>query len=83
MFDKLKQFQQLNKIKDSISKERIEVEKNGIKVAVNGKMEIESIVLNPDLQKEDQERILKECINDAFKKIQMAVAQKLLADGEI
>ena len=78
MFDNLKKIQQLKKIKDSLEKEKIEIEKEGIKVIVNGKMEVEEIKLNPDLSQEEQERAIKNCINEAVKKIQMMVAQKMM-----
>lgn len=78
MFDNLKKLQQLKQIKDSLEKEKIEIEKEGIKVIVNGKMEVEEIKLNPDLNQEEQERAIKDCINEATKKIQMMVAQKMM-----
>lgn len=77
MFDKLKQLQQLKELRDSLSQEKEEVERKGIKVIINGKMEVEEIHLNPDLDKEEQEEVLKECINEAMKKIQMVVASKM------
>ncbi len=77
MFDKLKQLKELKELRDSLSQEKEEVEKEGIKVIINGKMEIENIQLNPDLDKEEQETILKECINEAIKKIQMVLASKM------
>lgn len=77
MFDKLKQLKQMKELRDSLGKEKEEVEREGVKVIVNGKMEVEEIGLNPDLSKEEQERIVKECINDAMKKIQMAAAKRM------
>ncbi|HZJ42084.1 MAG TPA: YbaB/EbfC family nucleoid-associated protein [Patescibacteria group bacterium] len=77
MFDKLKQIKQLKELRDSFSQEKEEVEKKGIKVTINGKLEIEDIQLNSDLSKEEQEKILKECINEAVKKIQMVLASKM------
>jgi DNA-binding protein YbaB len=77
MLDKLKQIKQLKELRDSLSQEREEVEKEGIKVIINGKMEIEDIQLNPDLSKEEQEKILKECINEAVKKIQTVLTSKM------
>ena len=44
------------------------LKKNGIKVKINGKFEIEEIVLNPDLDLVKQQKILKECINEGLKK---------------
>ena len=77
MFDKLKQLKELKDLQDSLSKEKVEFEKNGIEVIVNGKMEIEQIKLNPELTIEDQEKKLQECINDAMKKVQITAAQKM------
>lgn len=77
MFDKLKELKKLKELHDTLSKERAEVEKDGVKVVVNGKLEVESIQLNPALEKEKQEKLLKDCINDAVKKIQMSMAQKM------
>ena len=77
MLDKLKQLQQLKELRDSVAREKEEVEKKGIRVIINGKMEIEEIHLNPDLSKEEQEEVLKECINEAMKKIQMLLASKM------
>jgi len=77
MFDQLKQLLELKKMQNSLSQERATVEKEGIKVTVNGKMEAEEIQLNPDLPKETQEKILKDCLNEAVKKVQISVAKKI------
>jgi DNA-binding protein YbaB len=77
-FDQLKQMKQIKDIQDQLSKERMEAEKEGIKAVVNGKMEVEEIVLNPSLAKEQQERLVKECVNEAMKKVQMSAAQKFM-----
>ena len=77
MLDKLKQIKQLKDFRDSLSQEKEEVEKEGIKVIINGKMEIEDIQLNSDLSKEEQEKILKECFNEAVKKIQAVLTSKM------
>jgi len=77
MFDKLKQLKQLKEMQSELAKERIEVEKNGVKAVLNGKMEIEEIILNPELSKEEQERIVRDCVNEAMKKIQTIAAQKM------
>lgn len=77
MLDKLKQLKELKKIQDEFAKEMVEVEKQGTKVVINGKMEIEEIVLNSELQKEEQEKILKSCINDAMYQMKIKMAQKM------
>lgn len=76
MFEQLKQLKQMKDLQEKLSKETAESGKEGIRVVVNGKMEIEEIVLNSNLTKEEQEKIVKECANDAMKKVQMSAAQK-------
>ena len=46
MLDKFKQLKDLKRLQDEISKEKIEVEKRGTKLILNGKIEIEEIFLN-------------------------------------
>ena len=77
MFEKLKQLKELKALQDKLAEEKVEVEKSGIKVVVNGKMEIEKVQLNPELSKEDQERIVKDCFNEAMREIQMTAAKKM------
>lgn len=81
MFDKLKQIKKLREIQKSLSKERADVEKDGIKVTINGNIEIEEIRLNPELDTARQAKVLKDCINDAVKKMQYVVAQKMSQFG--
>lgn len=76
MFDKFKQLMQLKGLQDEIKKQRFEVERNGIKVAINGNFFVEEIILNSELTKEKQEQILKDCFNEVVQKAQVAMAQK-------
>jgi DNA-binding protein YbaB len=76
MFDKLKDLKKLKDLESSLGKERVEKEKNGIRVVVNGRAEIESISLNAELSKEDQERYLKDCINEVSRDAKMIMAKK-------
>jgi len=78
MFDKLKQLAQLREMEGKMKEERATIEKNGTKVTVNGKFEVEEIILNPTFSVEDQQRILKDCINEANKKVQFSLAQKMM-----
>ena len=81
MFDKLKQLQKINELKNSLAQEKAEQEIQGVKVVANGKMQIEEICLNPELGSEDQARILKDCINQAMSKVQMIAARKMSEIG--
>ena len=78
MFEKLQQLKKLKDLKDSLEKEKIEVEKQGIKIIMSGEMQVQEIKLNESLTKEEQERILKDCFNEANKKIQTIAAQKMM-----
>ncbi len=77
MWDQMKQAKELYQLQKELQKEKIEVEEKGVKVVVNGKMEVEDIFLNTEITKEEQERALKNCLNEAFRKIQMNLAQKM------
>jgi len=77
MFDKLKELNKLRELKKTLENERKEAEINGVKVIVNGKMEVEDIKLNSELSSEEQAKLVKECINKAMKEMQMEAAQKM------
>jgi len=77
MFDKLKQIKQLKELQDSLKEEIIEIEKNGVKIVINGKMEVINITLNDKISIQEQERAVKDGVNEAFKKIQVIAAQKM------
>lgn len=77
MFDKFKQIKQLKDLQDSLKKEVVESENNGVKVVVNGNLQVESVTLNHTLSPADQEEIVKNCINDAFRQVQVIAAQKI------
>jgi DNA-binding protein YbaB len=81
MFEKLNQLKKIKELQDSLKKEIIEVEKENIKVSVNGNLKIEEITLNLELEKERQEGLLKECINEAMQKIQRIAAEKMSQMG--
>lgn len=81
MFNKLKQFKDLRDkaktMQSALAEETISQEKNGVKVSLNGNLEITEIKLNSDLSQSAQEESLKSCINEAIKKAQKIMAKKL------
>ena len=81
MFEQLKQLKKIQEIQNALKDERITYSKNGIEIIINGKLEVEAIKLNPMLAVADQERELKGAFNDAMKKVQMVVAQKMQSMG--
>lgn len=66
-------------LQEKLSHERATIEKEGIKVTVNGKMEVEEIILNPSLDPASQQEAVKDCLNEALKKVQMAAAQQMMS----
>lgn len=77
MFDKFKQMKKLSQLRDSIKEEKVEMEKEGIKATINGEMKVESIQLNEDLDRERQEKLLKDCVNEGIRKMQRKFAKKM------
>lgn len=76
MFDKLKDLKKLKDLESALGKETLEKEKDGVKVVINGRSEIVSISLNSELDKERQEQVLKECINEISHEAKMLMAKK-------
>ena len=76
MFDKLKELKRLKDIQEAMEREAITVARQGVEITINGKFEVQEISINPKLGKKEQEIVLKQCFNEAVKKLQMNMAQK-------
>ncbi len=87
MFNKLKHLKNLRSqaktMQNALAGEKVEVEKGGIKIVMNGNMEIISVTINENLAKESLEGILVDCLNEAIKKTQRLMAQKMQELGGI
>ncbi len=85
MFGKLKYMKNLRSqaktMQNTLAQESITVEKSGIKIVMNGNMEIISLSTNENLAKESLEGILTDCFNEAIKKTQRLMAQKMQEMG--
>ncbi|MBU1349790.1 YbaB/EbfC family nucleoid-associated protein [Patescibacteria group bacterium] len=85
MFNKLKQFKEMRSqakaLQNSLAQESITVEKGGVKVVMNGNMEVTFLTVNQELSKDSLEGMLVDCINDAIKKTQQIMAQKIQGMG--
>ena len=79
MFDQLKQLKAIKDMQDALAKEVVTVEKEGVKIVMNGKMEIKELRLNPDHDVAKQEELVKKCFEDALKQVQTAAAKKLFS----
>lgn len=78
MFDKLKQLNQIRQLKSELDKQTKTVEKEGVKVTVRGNLQVDEIQLNPNLDISRQATIVKDCVNEAMRQIQMEAAQKMM-----
>lgn len=76
MFDKLKQLNELRKMKNAMQAETTETERNGVKVKINGGFTVEEIFISPESMNSDLAKNLKYCFNDAVSKMQTNIAQK-------
>ncbi len=91
MFTKLKQIkdlrQQAKTIQGMLAKESVETSAawSKVKIKMSGNQEIESVEIDPELlnpgKKRDLEAAVKEAVNDATKKVQRIMAQKVREQG--
>ena len=77
MFDRLKQLNNLRQMQKTAEAERATAEHEGVRVTLNGKLEVVELSLNPALAVARQEELLKRCFNEAGTAAQMALAKKL------
>ncbi|NCF75262.1 MAG: hypothetical protein GWO87_02125 [Xanthomonadaceae bacterium] len=82
MFDKFKQLKNLRKqgkeLQKKLADEFILVEKHGIKIKMNGNMEIINLEISDETWKEKSDKDLKDIINEAIKQSQKMMAQKMM-----
>lgn len=85
MFGKLKQLKDLRSqaktMQNALAGEKVELEKNGVKLSMNGNMEVTDMKIESDLSKEEIARISKDLFNDAIKKTQRIMAKKMQEMG--
>ena len=77
MFEKFKEAKQLQQLQAIIKKQRVDVEKNGVKMGMNGSMEVEYVKLDPEMSHEKLEKAVKECFNAATKELRKLIAQNV------
>lgn len=80
MLDQFKQLKQLHEMQKMLNQVRIDVEHEGSKMILNGKMEILEINLADDLLSKDKEEVedqIKKLHEIAMKKVQQEMAGKM------
>ncbi len=85
MFNKLKQFKDLRDkaktMQSALAQETVVNEKNGVKISLNGNLEITEVKVNPELSQSALEDALKSCFNESIKKAQKIMAKKMQEMG--
>jgi DNA-binding protein YbaB len=85
MFSKLKQFKDLRDqaktLQGALAKESLTIEKGGIKLVMNGNMEITSLSIDDSALKPGLNNTIKDAANDAIKKTQRVMAKKMQEMG--
>ncbi len=85
MFNKLKQFKDLRDqaktMQNALAGEKVTIEKKGIKLTMNGNMEIIELIIPEDLSKDDISKYMKEAVNESIKKVQKLMATKMQEMG--
>jgi DNA-binding protein YbaB len=85
MFNKLKQFKDLRGqakvMQNALGQEKIELEKNGIKISMNGNMEITDLTIENQSDPSIIAKTMKDLFNDAIKKTQRIMAKKMQEMG--
>jgi DNA-binding protein YbaB len=58
-------------------------ESNGVKIKLNGNLEVQTVKINTELEKDYLERTIKDVTNKAIKKTQKIMAKKMQDMGGI
>jgi len=85
MFNKLKQFKDLRntakQMQNMMAAETVTVDKSGVKIIMNGNMEITEIKIAGDISTNSLEGIIKNNVNEGLKKTQKLMAEKMQEMG--
>jgi len=81
MFNKLKQFKDLRNqaktLQNALAQESVDYEKNGVRIVMNGNMEITGLTINSDISADKLAGILTDVINEIIKRAQKIMAKKV------
>ncbi|MFH1610459.1 MAG: YbaB/EbfC family nucleoid-associated protein [Patescibacteria group bacterium] len=82
MLGNLKDLYQLQakakEMQKKLAEETIELEKDGIKIVMNGKQEVLSVEIDESLPNEEKEKLLKEVFNGAVQQVQQLMAKQMM-----
>jgi len=87
MFNKLKQFKDLRdtakQMQNAMAEESVTVEKGGLTITMSGNMEITDVKIADGTSTSSLEGLVKTNVNEAMKKAQKIMAQKMQEMGGI
>lgn len=80
MWDKLKQIAQMQGIKKEIEKEIVVTEDQGVRVKINGALEILEIFIDDNVKMDNQKisHVVKTLLNKAIKEVNQITAKKMM-----
>ena len=85
MFEKLKQIKDLRSqaktMQSVLATESVTAEKSGVTITLNGNLEITAVAIADGMTKAQIEKATMEAMNEAIKKAQKVIAQKMQAMG--
>lgn len=85
MFEKLKQIKDLRSqaktMQSALSTESVTSEKNGVTISINGNLEITNVLIADGMTKVQIEKAFVDSSNEAIKKVQKVIAQKMQEMG--
>lgn len=80
MWDKIKQISQMQGIKKEIEREVIIKENKGVRVKINGALEILEIFIDPNISIDNEKisYLIKDLLNKAIKEVNRLTAKKMM-----
>jgi DNA-binding protein YbaB len=80
MWDKLKQIAQMQGIKKEIEKEIVVTEDQGVRVKINGALEILEIFIDDNVKMDNKKisYVIKTLLNKAIKEVNQITAKKMM-----
>lgn len=76
MFESFKQLKQLKELQSAIQKEEVSIERDGVRIVMNGAFEVKEIMIPEGFSGDKLSSLMKDAFNDAVKKTQQAIAGK-------
>jgi DNA-binding protein YbaB len=74
---------QAKDLQNTLADEYVREESNGVELKLNGNLEVQSVKINTELEKDYLERTIKDVTNKAIKKTQKIMAKKMQEMGGI